>query len=260
MAGRFAQLDLDAPPARVEPGFGVPIPDAASYLHQAQKAEQWGRFEPALRQYTRCLGEDRAQVQAWVGQVRMLSELGELHEALLWADKALEVFQGNGELLAAKAQAQARLGDLDAALATSDRSIRAAGTSAWRWLVRGEVLLCARQSTHRSCLQRALGEADATPHDRGRLARVFLLRRMPLQAHEQAQAAARAEPQHGYFWYLLGLCQRELGWAAEAASSLERCLELRPEHAEAKDALLALRQEGWLTRLGRRLGRWIPRV
>ena len=47
----------------------------------------------------------------------MLVELGEYQEAKLWADKAIEKFPGDPELLAAKAVALARSGDLQGALA-----------------------------------------------------------------------------------------------------------------------------------------------
>jgi Flp pilus assembly protein TadD len=49
-----------------------------------------------------------AQPGRWTGQVRMLIELKEFHEAKLWADKALEKFPNEPELLAAKAVALAR--------------------------------------------------------------------------------------------------------------------------------------------------------
>jgi hypothetical protein len=49
--------------------------------------------------------------------VQMLVMLGEHREARLWADKALELFSNNGELLAAKAQACARLSDRRASFA-----------------------------------------------------------------------------------------------------------------------------------------------
>ena len=39
----------------------------------------------ALQLYTRALGQNRAVIPAWVGQVQMLVELGEYHEARLWA-------------------------------------------------------------------------------------------------------------------------------------------------------------------------------
>ena len=67
----------------------------------------------------------RRHVPAWVGQVQMLVELGELHEADLWADKALELFRDNGELPSAKAVARARLGRAADALQCSDAGLRA---------------------------------------------------------------------------------------------------------------------------------------
>jgi tetratricopeptide (TPR) repeat protein len=76
----------------------------------------------------------------------MLIELGEFKEARLWADKALENFPDESELLAAKAVALARSGDLQGALAFSDSSIEARGETPYIWLARGDVLLARRES------------------------------------------------------------------------------------------------------------------
>lgn len=82
---------------------------------------------------------------AWTGQVRALIELGELREATLWADKALDRFPDHTELLAAKAGALGRSGFLDEAIAFSDASIEQRGDTPYVWLARGDVLLARRE-------------------------------------------------------------------------------------------------------------------
>ena len=77
------------------------------YLQQAQAAFEGADFEKALRLFAKVLEFNPQNVGAWSAQVRMLIELGEYHEARLWADKALERFPTMPELLAAKAVALA---------------------------------------------------------------------------------------------------------------------------------------------------------
>jgi tetratricopeptide (TPR) repeat protein len=79
----------------------------------------------------------------------MLIELGEFREAKLWADKALERFPNEPELLAAKAVALGRSGDLQGALAFSDASIEERGDTPYVWLARGDVMLARAESRGR---------------------------------------------------------------------------------------------------------------
>src|SRR4051794_14082720 len=103
------------------------VKDGLYYLAEARTALESGRFEEALRAYAKVLEFDPDCASAWTGQVRMLIELGEVKEAKLWADKALELFPEEPELLAAKAVALARGGDTQAALTFSDAAVAAHG-------------------------------------------------------------------------------------------------------------------------------------
>src|SRR5256712_12234499 len=85
----------------------------------------------------------------------MLIELGEFREAKLWADKALERFPREPELLAAKAVALGRGGDLQAALAFSDASIEERGDTPYIWLARGDVLLARKEHRADYCFEKA---------------------------------------------------------------------------------------------------------
>ncbi len=86
----------------------------------------------------------------------MLIELGEYREAKLWADKALERFPSEPELLAAKAVALGRSGDLQGALAFSDASIEERGDTPYVWLARGDVLLAREETRADYCFEKAL--------------------------------------------------------------------------------------------------------
>src|SRR3989449_10002154 len=86
----------------------------------------------------------------------MLIELGEFREAKLWADKALERFPHEPELLAAKAVALGRSGDLQGALAFSDSSIEERGDTPYVWLARGDVMLARKEQRADYCFEKAL--------------------------------------------------------------------------------------------------------
>ena len=130
--------------------------DEAYYLSQAHFEFENGNFQLALRFYSKVLEFNALNIEAWTGQVRMLIELGEYREAKLWADKAVERFPNDAELLAAKGVALARNGDLAAALVFSDAAIEERGDSAYIWLARGDVLLARKESLADYCLDKAM--------------------------------------------------------------------------------------------------------
>ena len=235
---------------------GTAIQTADSLLERANDEYRWGRFEMALRLFTRCLEEDRTRVRAWVGQVQMLVQLQEHHEARMWADKALELFRNNGELLAAKAQACARVGDKRPAYVCSDLSMQASGSSPYRWQVRGEVLLASKEKTFDACFKRSLAEPEADWFDRDVIASTYLYYGKAASALDFASQAAEMHPQSGYAWFILGLCQKQLGLPKPTVrTSFEKCLQLRGDYVEARHALVALDSESLLRRLMHRLGR-----
>ncbi|MFA6135154.1 MAG: hypothetical protein WC869_14165 [Phycisphaerae bacterium] len=256
MPGRFSHLEFDDNRRRQERQRppGVEQPSAAQYLQLADDEQHWGRFEPALQFYTKCLEENRRTVPAWVGQVQMLVQLSEYHEARLWADKALEIFRNNGELLAAKAQACLRQGDRKAAYACSDASLQVEGSSPWRWQARGEVLLESGEKLHESCFKKALAEAGADWFDRIIIAQMYLFYRKASAAFEYARKATELRPDAGYTWFVMGNTQRALGLAAAADQSYSRCLELRPDFLEARAAMTDSSADSFIIRVLRRLG------
>jgi len=255
MSGRFSHLEFDEGRRRKEARqAGAPQPSAENFLALADEEYRWGRFERALQLFTRCLEEDRGTIRAWVAQVQMLVQLGECHEARLWSDKALELFRNNGELLAAKAQACARLGDMAAGQACSDASLQAIGSSAWRWEVRGEVLLAAGEPLHETCFKKALAEPGADWFDRVIIANICLFYHRAAAAFEYVRQATELCPQAGYAWFVLGNTQRQLGLAGAAKTSYHRCLEIRTDYSEAQYAIADTENEPFLTRLRRWLG------
>lgn len=257
MGSRFKSLEFNdeeqsrpLQSARSEPEY-----DDRHYLQEAKEFFHWGHFEPALRSYTRALQQNRALVPAWVGQVQMLVQLAEYHEAKMWAEKALELFKNNAELLAARAQALCRIGDRRGAQASSDGAIAIAGSSPWRWQARGEVLLALGHKHYDECFQRALGEPSADWFDRVIIANIYLFHRRATNALQYLKQAIELQPAHGYTWFLQGHAQLALGLAGAARTSYEHCLEMRPDYREARDALRNVKESSGIRNLIRRVFR-----
>src|SRR5437660_7583062 len=122
--GRFVNLEFDSDSEERSRHVEKPLlKDESYYFSEARAAFESGNFESALRLYSKVLEYNPRNIAAWTGQVRMLIELNECKEARLWADKALERFPHDPELLAAKAVALARSGDVEGAISFSDAAI-----------------------------------------------------------------------------------------------------------------------------------------
>lgn len=251
---RFGHLEFEESPRKRENGVrpvGASQPTAESYFLSAIEEHHWGRFEQALRTYTRCLEENRAMIPAWIGQVQMLVQLNELPEARLWADKALELFHNNGELLAAKAQACIRQNDTRAAYACSDLSLKSPGASPYRWQVRGETLMASGKQMHEECFKRSFLEPQANWFDRVAVADVCLFHSKPAAAAEYASQATQLQPDAGYAWFVLGNAQCCMGMNHVAIQSYQRCLDLRPDYREAQEAIVEASREPLIRRIFR---------
>jgi len=244
MTGRFGKLEthgnLNGTGDTIEGASslrGEPVRDAAFFHSRALAAMRDGQHEAALQLFTRCLGEDRAKVSAWVGQLQMLLELREELEARLWADKSLELFKGNGELLACKAQASFRVGDAASALAQSDQSLKSPGSSPLRWIARGEVLIPARNNLAAECFARATTEDGADWFVSLTIARVYLRHRRPGPASEHASAATASAPSSAYAWITLGECHETLGGHTRAAECYSHAMQLAPRRRGLSERL-----------------------
>jgi tetratricopeptide (TPR) repeat protein len=202
-----------------------------------------------LRSFARALEFNPRSAVAWVGQVRMLIELGEFKEAKLWADKALEHFPHDPELLAAKAVALARTGDLKAALAFSDAAMQARGDTPYVWLARGDVLLARRERRAAFCFEKALAQEPQNWLWHWLASRVHYYYRQFARALKLVQHALSLDASRVVLWIQLGLCQRAIGLVNQAETSFAQARELAPDCPEAKAALTELAHRGLLSRL-----------
>jgi tetratricopeptide (TPR) repeat protein len=239
---RFDKLELDPTPD--DDGRSIKVRDEKDqnyWRNAAIEQRRTGAYETALRFYSRALEIDKTMVLAWVGQVQMLVQLAEYPQATLWSRKALEMFPNQPELLAAQAQAEGRQGNLKVALALSDGALHQRGESAYRWQVRGELMLSGREQTDRHCFDRAqLADPDwLVPLES---ALIYWHFNSYSLAQSRAQQAVEKAPQAPYPWFVLGQCQRKLGFDVAAVRSFARCVELKPSYTEASVQLSELRR------------------
>lgn len=228
--------------------------DEGFYLREANEAFEHGHFELALRAFAKVLGHNPHNAAAWAGQVRMLVELGEFREAKVWADKALEKFPDDGELLAAKAVALGRGGDLSAALLFSDHAVQARGDTPYVWLARGDVLLARREKLAEYCFDKAFALASCDWCVRWLAARIHAFHEQFARALKLAQEALALNTSQAVIWLELGRCQAALGLVGPAELSLAQARQLDPACAGV-DAAAAQVASTSLWKRAR--GRWL---
>ncbi len=244
---RFDRLEFDPEPSEGgdEPRRGhAEEPDDAQWLRRADDQRRRGLYENALRYYSRALERDKALINGWLGQIQMLILLGENTEAELWARKALELFRGSGDLLAGRAQALARIGDRKVALELCDAALKQEGHSAYRWMVRGELMVHGRDQIDRHCFDKAI-QVDPDWLIPLESALIYLEYELPSKGHLRARQAVEKAPDSFYCWYVQGWCEQELDLDRQAERSLRRCLELSPKHVEASRRLAELSNQSW---------------
>lgn len=260
--GRFANLEFnreDESRRELNRATTGPEIDAQHHTREAEERFREGRFEKALRAYSRALEHNSAMAEAWVGQVRMLLELGEPKEARLWADKALELFRDHPELLAAKAVALARLGEPGEAMKLSDTALAQKGETAWVWQARGEVLLARGQRNEDFCFQKAVALAPKDWFTRVAVARIYRLYRVFARALKWLQEALSLNATSAFIWAEIAGCQASMGLVAEARVSYGNALQLDSDCPGARMALLALESEGPGRALWRKIARFFRR-
>jgi tetratricopeptide (TPR) repeat protein len=228
--------------------------DEAHYAAEALRAYENGDFEHGLRIYSKVLEFNPSNVSAWAGQVRMLIELEEFREAKLWADKALERFPNEPELLAAKAVALGRVGDLETALAFSDASIEERGDTPYVWLARGDVLLARDEARADYCFEKAMMLSPRDWFVAWLAARIRSYYEQFALALKLLQKALELNATHFLLWLEIGKCQEALGLLGPATRSYLQAHQLDPSNPAATAACARMSHTGIWARFCGQIG------
>ncbi len=245
---RFDRLELEPsqqtrdalPPATKQ--REAELHDHRHWMKLADDNRRLGLYEESLRYYSRALEVDKSLVSAWVGQVQMLIMLGEYPEAELWSRKALELFKNNAELLAARAQALCRIENLKEAQAMCDAALAQHGELAYPWVARGEVMVARREAIDEYCFDKAVA-IDRDWLLLVEIAGIYLHYDRAAKALTRCRQAIEKAPQHVLCWYRQGICELEVEMFVPARKSFNRCLQLHPNHADARTRLLEMDQK-----------------
>ena len=245
---RFINLELGDESGK-RSAASAAVTDELRFLADAEAAFAQARFDHALRWFARVLEFNSANAAAWIGQVRSLIELGEFREASIWADKAMEKFPREPELLAAKGVALARLGDLDAAAAFSDAAFEEGGDSPYLWLARGDVFLARKDAAAETCIARALEMTTGQWLFAWLAARVRLFYRQFTLGLKHARQALEWNPVNPQLWALAALCELRIGLVQAAQASLAKAFELDPHNEAAQNVRRELGHPGAFQRI-----------
>jgi len=201
------------------------------YLRMARDYYRQGFFEEALRAYSAALRFDESLVEAWSGQVRALTDLGELHEARVWVEKALGQFPNDPQLLSTQAWVLARSGRIDEAMTSSDQALTSGTESQVVWLDRGTILLLqGNEEAAVYCFNKLLEKDDDDWYWLTRAGIAFLEAQKPARAQKLLQMAVEQNPAASLAWLGLARSQQELGHNDQVGECLERVKELDEHH------------------------------
>ena len=253
---RFNNLEFGNESDEHSPKLQSAVKGELHYLGEAGAAFENANFELALRLYSKVLEFNPGNAAAWTGQVRMLIELGEFREAKLWADKALERFPHEPDLLAAKSVALGRGGDLQGALVFSDAAIEEHGDTPYVWLARADVLLARAEARADYCLEKAMMLAPHGWFIAWLAARIRCYYHQFALALQLLQQAIEWNAAQFALWLELGRCQQALGLVGAAKHSLLQARQLSPDSRQASQALATLSSAG----LGSRVRGWWRRL
>ncbi|MDR1521029.1 MAG: hypothetical protein LBU23_12945 [Planctomycetota bacterium] len=245
-ANRFANLEISAIQPDAGTRSGAPVRDVAFYMREGLARELAGEHEKALTNYSAALGEDPLHIEAWTRQLWMLLYLGEAAEAVVWANKALQTYPRDPDILSLKALAQWRCGFAKEARELNDAALSATRESANVWLARGEMQAAADNKSANACFKHAAAAPGETGLAEMRAGDILLLIRKYAEAIPFCRAATVRFHDSSWAWYIYGLAQRGVGRDEYARAAFMRAHNLSPRDSRYRAALK--RRRSWLAR------------
>lgn len=243
---RFDHIQAESPET------SAPSTDEFDFDHYrglADRARNHGEFEKALRLYGRALERDRARSEGWLGQVRVLLEMGQADEAETWLEQAARVLGEVPSILALRSIAAARAGKLDDARAWSDRAMRDGGDDPEVWLARAEVVYAGGNArVARMNLDKAHERAPSA-ETALRAGEVALERDDRPTAQRWLARAANEQPDNPLVALRLGVCLERMNEWDRARNEFQRALTLSPHMKSAQLAIDDLDSRTWFARV-----------
>ncbi len=237
--GRFTKLEFsDHEDFNVEPRVEDIGPDI--FCLKAEREYQEGHFDNALRFYSRALEMDKLLFEAWRRQVWCLIELQEYKEAALWADKALDLFPDDSELLASKSMAVCRHGRPDEALTIADLAIRQPSCGPYPWIARGEVLLATSSGRYDYCFSKAVCLVGTSWHVFSEIGRACQFHGLHSLAVRYFSRALECEPGIIFVMLETARCQVKIGLTPQAGRTVREVLAMHPGHRDAQTLLTSI--------------------
>ncbi|HNV70800.1 MAG TPA: tetratricopeptide repeat protein [Candidatus Ozemobacteraceae bacterium] len=262
--GRFQWLEFDDPatksgtpaPAGPELESGEDFTNPERVLRLADEAYRRLDYERALRLFSKVLTLDPNLEPGWAGQLKCLLDLNEIPEALTWAIKAQKLFPKSAEIIASRACALARQGNLSEAIAFSDGAMKAGLIGWYPWVVRGEILAASNSANAEFCMMKARELAPKEWLVALKTAQAYARTPQEEKAVEFYKVVLSERADLAEAWYELGQLQVRIGLTSAAIVSLQTCVKLVPDRKKYSDALgQALRVNPLET-----LWRWVKRL
>jgi tetratricopeptide (TPR) repeat protein len=223
--------------AAVTEAGAAPAYDAPFYTAQADELFFTGKYEKALRLYSRALQLDNSQKWPWVGQIYCLIEMNQLREADLWVGRALELFPEDATLIALRAVVYGYMGMVKRAVGTSDYAL-SKGSTTHSWIARGHVLLVTDNKNSRFCFEKAMEIAESGDWRTPMLIGLVYFRHKSLaSALEYFLKAAESNVNNYYLWYHIARCYHHLSFEQKALDAVQRALEIEPQYRPAQRLL-----------------------
>lgn len=196
--------------------------DVEDVLLKAQENYFHGFYLDGLKCYARVLRADQKQIGAWIGQIRILVDIGRSDAAVYWADKGLGLFGDSKLMTFAKAFALAHAKSIEQAKQSINIPVEK-NEAAMLWLFRGEVLVMIKLGIFQKifrpykgigrmgaffCFLKALSPdpKDAFLHQRVGLA--YMLAKYDERAFEHLQTSLTIVPDNPLTLYGLAECYR----------------------------------------------------
>ena len=179
-----------------------------------------------------------------------------IKEAIIWTDKGIGVIGDNPELLAVKAMALGRNGELDRALGYSDRAIKQGGDSPIIWLARGDIFVTSDTHSAERCFRKAIECDKNNPFVLLRIGISYLTVQDFAPAISYLKRATILCPESSFILFLLGNSYRALGLIGNAKNYYKQALKINPGYLECRKALYEISHRN----LSQRFWHWLQRM